>query len=193
MLIAILGPLGCGKTLGMTFLGLKSYFAYNRRVKLYSNYHLFGVPFIYVKSPEDIEMMHEGIFLGDELWLWLDSRASQSKKNKMISKILGKSRKRGIEIFYTTQDFSQIDKRIRKITDYFCVPMLNKSETLCTLLIYNKYMELKRCLRFRTAKIFDCYDTTEEIEELETEDDREKERMELKKEKRQKQMENGFL
>jgi len=171
MLIAILGPLGCGKTLGMTYLGLKSYFAYKRRVKLYSNYHLYGVPFFFVRNPDDIEEMHEGIFLGDELWLWLDSRASSSRKNKMIAKILAKSRKRGIEIFYTTQDFSQIDKRIRKITDYFCVPMLNKSESVCTLLIYNKYMEMKRCLKFRTEKIFDCYDTTEEIGDLEDDKD----------------------
>jgi hypothetical protein len=163
-LIAILGGLGCGKTLTLTYLGLKSYFSYGGDVKLFANFHLFGVPFYYVKNIEEIEGMKEGIFLGDELWLWLDSRASSSKKNRAIAMILAKSRKRNVEIFYTTQDFSQIDKRIRKITDLFAMPTLNKNETICSVPIVNKRMELRKVIRFKARSIFPHYDTSEEVE-----------------------------
>jgi hypothetical protein len=50
-----------------------------------------------------------------------DSRASGSKKNKFITPILAKSRKRGIQIAYTVQYFKQIDIRIRTVTDFICI------------------------------------------------------------------------
>lgn len=169
MLIAIVGPLGSGKTLGMTYLIFKSVLKYRRmgmRIRVFANYHLSGIPFYYVHTPDEILAMREGLFGGDELWLWLDSRASGSHRNLFMSRILAKSRKRNVEIFYTTQDISQIDKRIRKITELIVFPSLNKNESICTLYICNRYLELKRVVKFRTKNIFKLYDTTEEVEEI---------------------------
>lgn len=92
---------------------------------------------------------------------------SGSKKNKFITPILAKSRKRGINICYTVQYFKQIDIRIRTVTDFVCIPRMNDAETKCTLMVYsNPSMQLQRMFRFRTAQVFELYDTNEEVAKL---------------------------
>jgi len=125
------------------------------------------MPYIPVTSPEQIESMQDGFFAGDELWTWADARVSGSKKNKFITPILAKSRKRGIHIGYTVQAFRQIDVRIRNITDFICMAKLNESESLCRLFVYTQpSMQLQRVFKFRTAPVFDLYDTKEEVSSL---------------------------
>src|SRR3989304_7175833 len=97
VLVAIVGELGCGKTLALTYLAWHNYI--NKGRQLYSNYSL-KMPYTAIETTEDINDMHSGVFCGDELWLWLDSRASHSKKNRFIAAILAKSRKRDLEIIY---------------------------------------------------------------------------------------------
>jgi hypothetical protein len=168
VLVAIIGELGCGKTLALTFLAWHNY--QNKGKKIFSNYKFKTIPFEYVSEAEDINNMHSGFFAGDELWLWLDSRSSHSKKNKFISSILIKSRKRNLEIVYTTQSFFQIDVRVRNITDFIITPVLSKSERTCKLLWYTKesFMMNKpvKIIKFKTKDFFDMYDTTEEIEPI---------------------------
>jgi len=169
--MAFVGELGAGKTLSLTYF---AYLNHLKGVKVYSNYHL-SFPHEKILSIEDIEGMREGFFAGDELWLWMDSRASHSKKNRAISSILLKSRKRGIQIAYTTQSFGQIDLRIRRITDFIAVPMLSPKEDWCRVLILsNPSMTKVRWLKFRTGEIFPLYDTEEEIEPVQDETKKEK-------------------
>jgi len=164
VLMAFVGELGAGKTLSLTYF---AYLNYLKGIKIYSNYHL-NFPYEPVRTLEDIEDMREGFFAGDELWLWMDSRASQNKKNRVISAILLKSRKRNIQIAYTTQSFGQIDLRVRRITDFIAVPMLSPKENWCRVLIMsNPSMTKVRWLKFKTEEIFPLYDTAEEIEPLE--------------------------
>lgn len=167
VLVAIIGELGCGKTLGLTFLAWHNA---NRGKKIYSNYKLVDIPHTYVDKTEDIDDMHNGFFAGDEMWLWLDSRSSHSKRNKFISSILIKSRKRNMEIVYTTQSFYQIDVRIRNITDYIVTPVMSRSGSTCKLMWYTKgsfYLNKPiKIIRFNTKPFFAMYDTTEEIESI---------------------------
>lgn len=102
------------------------------------------------------------------LWTWADSRVSGSKKNKFITMVLAKSRKRGINIGYTAQYFRSVDVRIRTVTDFLAVPTLNNKETICKLMIYsNPSMRPQRVFKFRTYPLFQLYDTKEEIEDME--------------------------
>lgn len=102
-----------------------------------------------------------------QLWTWCDSRLSGSHKNKFVTMVLAKSRKRDIHIAYTTQYFKAVDIRIRTVTDFVAIPQLNSKETLCTLKIYsNPAMVLQQVYRFRTQPLWSLYDTHEEVEEL---------------------------
>jgi len=96
-----------------------------------------------------------------------NSRVSGSKKNKLISAILLKSRKRGINIGYTTQHLSQVDKRMRNITDFIAIPQLTPQETWCRLRVYHAVSgQLIKMYKFETAPIFKLYSTNEEVKDL---------------------------
>lgn len=162
VLMAIIGSLGAGKTLALTYLGVRNALQGRR---IYSNYHL-GYEYTYIKTPDEIDSIKKGVFLGDELWAWLDSRTSQKKKNRFISKILLKSRKRGYQIIYTLQNFSQIDKRIRKITDFITKPQLYPNNKKCVMPIYDlKTMQPVKTLKFIPSEYYDLFDTNEEIDD----------------------------
>lgn len=168
VLMAICGELGAGKTLCLT------YFAYRNWCKgkdIYSNYKL-AFPHKFIGSVRQIDTMTQGFFAGDELWLWLDSRCSISKKNKVVSAILLKSRKRDVHICYTTQSFNQVDRRVRNITDFIAIPKLNPREDVCRVIVFtNPSLQPVKTYKFLTNPIFDLYDTTEEIDILDMEDD----------------------
>lgn len=176
----IVGRLGTGKTLALTYF-VKRTLVKNPNTKIYSNYHLNGVDYEYVNTLEQIENMNNGTAFMDELWSWLDSRASPTKKNRVISSILLKSRKRTLNLFYTAQVFRQVDIRLRRITDYLIKPQLaiyiplqgydEKIPIKCTLNVYEVMGELidpvpMKTFKFYTIPIFDMYDTKEEIEIL---------------------------
>jgi hypothetical protein len=171
--------LGAGKTLSLTYLGYRNWI---KGRNIFTNYKImfpelpddmFPVKpkIIPIKSVKMIEDMREGYFLGDELWSWLDSHVPIAKRNRVVSSILLKSRKRGIDISYTTQSFHQVDRRIRGITDFLSVPFLNVNETICRLQIYT-YPAIApvRQFKFMTAPFFELFDTREEIGMLEEEE-----------------------
>jgi len=169
-IIAFVGQLGTGKTLGMTNMVSYNYAVLGKTI--YSNYHLKRIPYVPVTSLDQINEMRDGVFAADELWSWVDSRTTKTKRNQMIAKIALVARKRGVDIFYTTQNFHQIEKRIRDITNIVIKPMLNGNKTICTMLWYDR-MEIddKRPKPFYISKfyapaVFNLYDTREEIGDL---------------------------
>jgi hypothetical protein len=163
MLLGICGNLGSGKTCTLTFLG--TYF-YKRGHNIFANYHL-KFKYTPINSLEDIDNVKQGIFLGDELWGWIDARASISEKNKQIAKILLRSRKRGVDIFYTAQHFKQMDVRVRRITDMLLFPELYPTGK-CVIKFFNVFGDrVRRPIAYNANKIFNLYDTTEEVKEIE--------------------------
>lgn len=182
MLISIVGEMGSGKTLALTYLAYRKYL---KGMRVYANYHITFPKFPNFKEPdvrfvnklEDVLAMRDGFFAGDELWLNCDSRMSATKKNKFTTNILAKSRKRDIHIGYTTQNFHQIDKRIRDVTDFIAFPQLNKDETICRLEVMTlPQMTPMKTYKFRTAELFKMFDTREEVEPFQTEEDAKKEK-----------------
>lgn len=96
-----------------------------------------------------------------------NSRASTTKKNKIVSDILLKSRKRGLQYVFTAQILDLLDKRIRKVQDFTGYPYMNRTETATKLLIfrsgYPKEEHLLRTFYFKNPLVFDLYNTNEEI------------------------------
>lgn len=170
-LIGIVGELGAGKTLALTYLAARNRL---QGKQIYANYKL-NFAYVPVTNPLQISSMKEGFFAADELWTWADSRASGSKKNKFITPILAKSRKRGIHIGYTTQYFKQIDVRIRMVTDFIGIPVISKDMKRCVLNIYTNYSgKLMKTYKFNTEDVFSLYDTNEEVVDFEFDEDQKK-------------------
>jgi hypothetical protein len=153
-----------GKTLTLTYLLFKKWFVNSQRI--YANYHLYKIPYMFVGSVATFNSIREGCFGGDEFWLSCDSRSHKWAK-VIIANILARSRKRNLTIYYTTQLLSSVDPRVRKITDFVAYPMLNTSETICKLIIFRggkltpaNYM---RTIYFETKPVFSMFDTNEEV------------------------------
>ena len=167
MIVFICSPMGTGKTLTLTGLG-----KYLQEIgfDIYSNYPV-KFPHKPITNPLEIDTIKNGIFLGDELWNWMDSRVSARKQNQVISGILLKSRKRGFHVLHTAQFFSQPDKRLREHTDILAVPEYNDLDLTCFVTCYN-YLGRGNVnplpastFTFNAAAIFGLYDSYEGIYE----------------------------
>lgn len=158
----IVGELGSGKTLTLTYLAWKNHIQKGRRI--FSNYELYGVPHTRISDLSGFETMRNGFFAGDELWLWLDARTSSKQMNKVSSDILLKSRKRGLTLAFTAQHMSQLDARVRNVIDFTCYPVLKSNERLVQVLVFsgNKPREenLIKTLRFRPRPTYRLYDSS---------------------------------
>ena len=170
VLFGIVGELGAGKTLALSYLAWTNWFRKGR--KIYSNYNLYGIPFTKVKSIPDLEKMQQGFFAGDELWLWIDSWASKSAKANLISSILLKSRKRELTLAFTTQSFGQINVRIRNITDFLAYPMMSVDNRYTRVNIFrggnpSLGSMINPPIYFNNYPIYAIYNTCEEVFRIE--------------------------
>ncbi len=143
----------------------------------------------YIQSDLDLGRVHDGYFIGDELWNWADSRMSGARANAFVSGLLLKSRKRGFSLVYTAQSMGQIDKRIRDNTDYIILPIMTiecdgeRRKIQHSLLkpvstkpffelmhvhafVFSANQVLVDDFSFRAAPIARYYNTNEEIEKL---------------------------
>ena len=128
MLIAFEGDRGSGKTLTMTKMG---YIKHLQGRKIISNYTV-NYPHIKLISQWLKDYLDKGVsnkesvtdccILWDELPVYVDCRRSASKRNLLISYLVLQSRKRNVDIMYTTQSMDYVDKRFRKHTDVIVSP-----------------------------------------------------------------------
>jgi hypothetical protein len=109
--------MGAGKTLTVTHLVWKNWFT--RRMKIYSNYPLYKLPYYYLETIRQLDFMHDGVAALDELWRIVDSRMSRKSSNKLVADILARSRKRHLVYIFSAQVIDSIDKRIRKVQEKF--------------------------------------------------------------------------
>lgn len=180
MIIGFTGPLGSGKTLGMTvwawYLSAKA-----RGVPIFANYALrpayfrrhqavnpAGFRMGYVKGAADLIEMVEaggGILLLDELHRMLDSRLSIASVNIYLSQFFMYLRKLGITCLLASQHELNFDRRVRNVLDL----MINCRKTpegfSYTLIDHqgrqilgHRFLPLKQAEKFRGA-----YDTYELI------------------------------
>jgi len=144
-------------------------------LKIYSNIHLFKIPYYFISGINQLneikptDMGNDARYIGmDELWLYVDSRMSRTKKNIFVANILAKSRKRELTYISTTQVADSVEGRIRKILDFTFYPMLNREETIMKVLIfrtgYIKSQHFMKVMYYKTELAKLLYDTMEEID-----------------------------
>lgn len=115
MINIFIGYQNSGKTLAMTYF---LYVYYLRGYKIYSNYNLnfehekINKEKLLNMSKSDIQF-NKCIIAIDEIQALFDSRSSSTKENKLFSYLVLQSSKRDVHIFGTTQEFQNIEVRIR--------------------------------------------------------------------------------
>ncbi|MEM2918998.1 MAG: LAGLIDADG family homing endonuclease [Candidatus Altiarchaeota archaeon] len=62
--------MGSGKTLTATHLAFKNW--YFKRHKIFSNYHLYKIPYYYLESVRQLDFPRDGVVLLDEIWRVID-------------------------------------------------------------------------------------------------------------------------
>ena len=121
----VIGNIGSGKTL---FLTAMAYEEWKIKTNIYANYNLrFEFEKFCLNKEIQRENDNDNFFVLDELWLSMDSRESNKDSNKIFTKALLQSRKWGgksirNDVLYSTQSFSQIDVRTRRITSLLFAP-----------------------------------------------------------------------
>lgn len=132
-------------------------------MKLYSNYPLYKMPYYYLETIRQLDYMHDGVALLDELWRIVDSRMSRKASNKLVADILARSRKRRLVYIFTAQVIDTIDKRIRKVQDFTCYPMLGRGEKTCKAIIFRtgfaKNANYMKTFYYSTQIPFSTYDS----------------------------------
>lgn len=122
MIVAV-GKQGQGKTTCITAHGIDDY---ERGIDLMPNYDLtlpkargYGkIKQIDMELLTDVHTELENLSLClTELWRWLDSRRSGSKRNITMSRLFLQSRKRDMNIYADGQGMSQFDTRFRDNCD----------------------------------------------------------------------------
>lgn len=121
MIIGIEGGIGAGKTLVMTKFLVDEARIGKRNIM--GNYHVNIPGYRFLTWEDFVHMAKENVgfaraaFGLDEAHIWFDSRRSVSAANLLMSYWTLQTGKEGINLYYTTQDFRQVDKRLRLRTD----------------------------------------------------------------------------
>lgn len=172
VLFAIVGELGAGKTMSLVYLSWFNWFY--KREKIFSNIHLYKIPYVFVDSINKMRKMENGFVSIDEMWSILKARTSMSQRNKIVGDIILRSRKLGLTYCFTTQLLSLIDKNIRDITDFVAYPVMSVDEKICKLAIFKgsstKKLHIKD-LYFSTEMVKQMYDTNEIVDMKEESND----------------------
>ena len=135
MLIAYIGDRGSGKSLSMV---RNLFYRYKKGTTIYTNMNLKFPKFdgcgkvialdfknfMEKFKKKDFKLSNCVVVL-DEIHVFIDSRRSMSSRNLLFNKFITQSRKRSVDVIYTTQDLNimtflrsgQVDLRTRKLTE----------------------------------------------------------------------------
>ena len=168
MIVGVQGGLGDGKTLLMTKYLVKDY---KMDRNIVANYGLKIIDYTPLKIKDlldnkvDLQDVSVGI---DEFTVFADCRRSMS--NTIITYFILQTRKRNVCLYYTTQDFSMMDKRILRHTNIFIT-----AESIEKYDDYRQYTVIDARKRIHKVSgftmfippVFKFYDTNEIIMPLE--------------------------
>lgn len=173
VIIGFVGDMGSGKTLSMVKL---AYSLYLKGYTIFSNIRL-NFPFQYFTLNEILEYAENDtnfintVFLVDEAHIFMDSRASMSKRNLIQSYFILQTRKKNVWLFFTTQYYHQIDKRLRASSNAIveCSSKVLDDGRMFVLNTYNIMKNQKvvtKNFSFLANPCFSLYDTNEVVKPI---------------------------
>jgi len=119
MIVSLEGVMGSGKSLTATALAYEEYRVHGKKV-LSNNHMNFPHQFFdlqYFLDHLQDEEMEDCVLILDEAYLYLDSRTSASKLNKLFTYFTVQTRKRGVDMYICTHHIDIVDKRLRRAID----------------------------------------------------------------------------
>lgn len=171
-LLGLFGALGTGKTLALTAFGFKAQQKANAHIL--ANYTTTYADI--TKSAEEILLMltdlvvddRPNICLFDELGNLVKSVDFMRSDNELLTKIFLESRKKGTDIYYTSQHAMMVDRNIRRITDVVMFPFFNEDKEIVELQrienFSTSWIAKPELIRIDAPKYYNMYDTNEIIE-----------------------------
>ena len=179
MIVGIIGKRGTGKTLTMVkqlrddLLNGKNIFLNfhldlkHIEKKYHKKIHLLDEEFF--KNYENFKLRNCSLFL-DEIYVYIDSRTSGTKRNRIWSYFINQTRKRDISLYYTVQLFSSVEKRLRLQTEVFIFPSIieDKGEKFIVNTIaipqdFSDMPKIKGKIAFKANDYYKYYSTDEII------------------------------
>ena len=150
----IVGNKGSGKTLYLTSVAIDS-IAMKKTV--YANYHLKGIPYIHFTEDmlKDIsQLKSNSVILIDEGQMLADSYNFLTMSARQVTLLATQLRKRGLDLYITTQRFKFITARLRELTDYIiaCQNVKNKKGNIVKGFVYLEVYDRNDPLYFNTPK-----------------------------------------
>lgn len=171
MIFGIIGSqanrLGSGKTLSAVWLAL--YIAKKQGLTIYSNIHLFGIKYVYIKHPRELIDVKKAVVILDDIYRWTNAYRSSFHINGLVGIIAGESRKRQAHYIYTSARLvGGVHKGLRDLTDFYVVPTYYKKEKMLEVTTYDGTEQplqiLPRLIPPNVViRLFKYYDTYERV------------------------------
>ncbi len=171
MIVGFIGDIGGGKTASLV---KEVYIKYLSGRKIFSNIKL-NFPYTHVSQEDLLEMasggfnLQDGVLVLDEIHIYLDSRTSMSKENRVITYFALQTRKVGVDLYYTTQYINQVDLRLRNLTNALieCYTQENSETkekyTLNVIRMRKINKVITKKIIFQTSKVYNLYNTYEVV------------------------------
>jgi len=163
----VLGQRGSGKTLFMTYLAHQYH---KEGKKIYSNFTLKDIqynPITFEKLASLPDELTDAVVFLDEIQIGADAYEVFKRSNKMITVFATQLRKRHITLYYSTQVFKMVTKRLRLQTNYIITFDHNTTPGIVKGQIYEynteTYQEYLKSIHLDLRSFFNSYDTDEVI------------------------------
>lgn len=145
---------------------IPSDFQINTPVKIFANYHLYGIPYVYASFKEvlnfiNTDMMINSKWVIDEGWLGAEARRGGSALSVLITEYAQLMRKMGIDLYWITQHARFLDWRIRYIAKRKILTKYNKETKMTRLLIQDLVKGTEKVIHYYAPIYWRYYDTNE--------------------------------
>ena len=135
-------------------------------VKIFANYHLYGIPYVYASFKEVLSFINTDMMLNskwviDEGWLGAEARRGGSALSVLITEYAQLMRKLGVDLYWITQHARFLDWRIRYIAKRKILTKYDKNTFMTRLLIQDLTKGTEKVIHYYAPIYWRYYDTNE--------------------------------
>lgn len=179
LVITFEGKMGSGKSLSATAFAVLDWYSTGRQIVANYSINLNRINddgFVKEVKDGDFEYFDYEKFVGDmknnvelynktvvldEAYLFMDSRRSQSGFNNLMTYFTLQTRKRGVDLYICTQQFTNVDLRLRQNADIRATCRFDKASQVCRVRMVNMRDGTRRVVKIYGPEYYKFFDTNE--------------------------------